>query len=132
MRATVKFSSRLAMAGVAVTSSVTLAAAPALAHECVNASKPAAAGVQVVFSPDGTIQWATPGLKTRFASGLVDPDTGEGFHGLVGLDFDADGVVDFSTYIVTPDSEIPALAQLNGPACHGVTNVEVYLTQCLS
>ena len=126
-----KFTSRIALAGLAVTSSIVLAAAPALAHECVNASKPVAAGVQVVIGPTG-VAWSTPGLANRFAHGLVDPDTGEGFHGLIGFDFDGDGVVEFSTYIVGPDDEIPLLAQFNGPACRGITNVEVYFSECVS
>ena len=126
-----KFTSRLALAGVAAGSSILLAAAPSLAHECINASKPTAAGIQVILGPTG-IEWSTPGLAARFASGLVDPDTGEGFHGLVGFDFDGDGVVDFSTYIVGPDDEIPEVAQFNGPACHGITSLEVYFSECVS
>jgi len=127
----VKQITRLALAGVAAGSSIVLAAAPSLAHECVNASKPAAAGVQVILGPDG-VEWSTPGLAARFSAGLVDPDTGEGFHGIVGFDFDGDGVVDFSTYIVGPDDEIPELAQMNGPACHGIINLDVYFSQCVS
>jgi hypothetical protein len=127
-----KFTSRIALAGFAVTSSIVLAAAPALAHECVNASKPPAAGTQLVFGPTGNIEWSTPGLAKRLANGLIDPDTGEGFHGLIGFDNDGDGVVDFSTYIVGPNDEIPLLAQFNGPACRGITNIGVYLSECLS
>ena len=125
-----KVTSRIALAGFAVTSSIVLGAAPALAHECINASKPAAAGVQLVIGPTG-IAWTTPGLAKRFANGLVDPNTGEGFHGLIGFDFNGDGVVDFSTYIVGPDDEIPLLAQFNGPACHGITNIGVYMSECV-
>jgi hypothetical protein len=126
-----KFTSRIALAGIATTSSLVFVAAPALAHECTNASKPVPAGVQVVLGPTG-VEWTTPGLEARIAQGLVNPDTGEGFHGLIGFDFDGDGSVDFSTYIVGPDDEIPQLAQFNGPACRGITNVEVYFSECAS
>lgn len=125
-----KTMTRLAMASAAAGSAIVLAAAPSLAHECVNASKPAEAGVQVILGPSG-IEWSTPGLAQRIAQGLVDPDTGEGFHGLIGFDFDGDGVVDFQTFIVGPDDEIPEMAQFNGPACHGITNVEVYFAECV-
>ena len=53
------------------------------------------------------------GLANRFAQGLVDPETGEGFHGLIGFDFDGDAV-DFSTYIVGPDDEIPSSPSSTG------------------
>jgi hypothetical protein len=125
-----KFTSRLGLAGIAVVSSVALAATPALAHECVNASKPADAGIQVLLGPTG-IEWTTRGVATRIEQGLIDPDTGEGFHGLIGFDFDGDGVVDFQTYIVGPDDEIPLPAQFNGPSCHGITNVALYFSECL-
>lgn len=125
-----KFSSRLGLAGIAAVSSVALAATPALAHECVNASKPADAGIQILLGPTG-IAWTTAGVATRIDQGLIDPDTGEGFHGLVGFDFDGDGGVDFQTYIVGPDDEIPLPAQFNGPSCRGITNVAVYFDECL-
>ena len=121
---------RFAVACVAAGSASVLAAAPSLAHECVNASKPAQAGVQVILGPSG-VEWTTPGLAERIANGLVNPDTGEGFHGLVGFDFDGDGVLDFQTFIVGPDDEIPEMAQFNGPACHGITNVEAYFAECV-
>ena len=106
-------------------------ATSALAFECTNLSKPPAAGTQVVFGPEGEIVWISRGLERRVEQGLVDPDSGEGFHGLVGFDFDGDGVVDASTYIVTPDSEIPLEAQFAGPACRGLSNLGIFFTQCL-
>jgi hypothetical protein len=121
---------RTALIGVGAAAALLLSAGPSLAHECVNASKPAEAGIQVLLGPTG-VEWSTPGLASRFAQGLVDPDTGEGFHGLVGFDFDGDGVADLSTYIVGPDDEIPELAQFNGPSCHGVTNVGIYFSECV-
>ena len=125
-----KFTSRIALAGFAVTSSIVLAAAPALATDCINASKPPAAGTQVVFGPTG-IEWMTPGVAQRIANGLIDLETGEGFHGLIGADFNGDGTVDFSTYIVGPNDEIPDFAQFNGPACRGITNIAVYMSECV-
>ena len=125
-----KVTSRLGFAGLAAGAALVLAAGPSLAHECVNASKPQGAGIQVLIGPTGIV-WTTPGLAERVSQGLVDPDTGEGFHGLVGFDFDGDGVVDFSTFIVGPDDEIPLLAQFNGPHCSGITNIGIYLSECV-
>lgn len=109
-----------------------LSAGPSLAHECMNASKQnQAAGVQVVINANtGEIVWTTPGLANRLDRGLVSPD-GVGFHGLVGLDFDGDGVVDVATYIVGPDDEVPDNAQSNGDPCHGVTSIETFFSQCV-
>jgi hypothetical protein len=123
---------RTALVALGGAAALVLSAGPSLATECVNASKPPEAGIQVVINGStGEIEWTTPGLAVRLDHGLIDPDTGEGFHGLVGFDFDGDGTVDFSTYIVGPDDEIPELAQFNGPACHGITNVGIYFTECL-
>lgn len=124
---------RLALGSAAVTTAILAAAGPAWAHECVNADKNQASGVQVVIDANtGALVWISQGLQQRIAQGLVDPDTGEGFSGLLGFDVDGDGVVDVSTFIVGPEMEIPEQAQLNGPACHGITNVEVFFTQCVS
>lgn len=125
-----KGTTRLGLAGIAAASAIVLAAGPSLAHECVNASKPPEAGIQVLLGPEG-IEWTTQGVATRIAQGLIDPDTGEGFHGLIGFDFDGDGTVDLQTFIVGPDDEIPELAQFNGPSCHGITNVETYFSECV-
>ena len=54
------------------------------------------------------------GLRNRIAQGLVDPGTGEGYRGLVGLDFDGDGTADVFTYEVMPNGELPEEAQKNG------------------
>jgi hypothetical protein len=118
---------------VAAAAALLAAAGPAWAHECVNADKNQASGVQVVIDANtGELVWVSQGLQQRIAQGLVDPDTGEGFSGLLGFDLDGDAVADVSTFIVGPDMEIPEQAQLNGPACHGITNVEVFFTQCVS
>ena len=118
------------MAGLAAASAIVLAAGPSLATECVNASKPPEAGIQVLLGPAG-IEWSTPGVAKRISQGLIDPDTGAGFHGLIGFDFDGNGTVDFQTYVVGRDDEIPELAQFNGPSCHGITNVGIYFSECV-
>jgi hypothetical protein len=125
---------RIAAALVGIVASLLLAST-ALASHCVNASKSdQTAGAQVVLNAvTGEIVWATTGLTTRVEQGLVDPVTGEGFHGLVALDFDGDGVGDVSTWFgVGPDGQaLPDQAIGNGPACRGITDIGTYLTQCL-
>jgi hypothetical protein len=111
-----------------------LIAAPALATECVNASKgDQDAGAQVILGPDfETPIYISQGLQQRLDSGVVDFETGEGFHGIIGFDFDGDGQADVSTWFgVGPDGEIPLEAQFAGPACRGLTNIGIYLTQCV-
>ena len=104
----------------------------ALANECVNASKQPDAGAQAIISfVTGEVEVLTEGLQRRIDQGLVDPATGEGFHGLIGFDFNGDGIVDATSYIVGPDDHIPELAQFNGPACHGVTNIGVFFSECV-
>jgi hypothetical protein len=124
---------RTALVGLGAAVALVVSAGPSLAHECVNASKKnQAAGVQVVIDANtDEVVWTTPGLANRFEQGLVDPDSGAGFHGLIGLDFDGDGVTDMATYIVGPDDEVPENAQFNGDPCHGVTNIETFFTQCV-
>jgi hypothetical protein len=124
---------RVLLGSVAVTTALVTAAGPAWAHECTNADKNQAAGVQVVIDVNtGALVWASTGLQQRIDQGLVDPETGEGFSGLLGFDLDGDGAADVSTYIVGPDAEIPEEAQFNGAACHGIINIEVFFTQCVS
>lgn len=110
-----------------------LIAAPALAHQCTNASKSdPAAGAQIVFGPDMQPIFIAKGLLNRIERGLVDAETGEGFHGIIAFDIDGDGEADVSTWIgVGPDGQIPLEAQFAGPACRGLTNIGVYLTQCV-
>jgi len=119
---------------LAVPAVVALAAGPATAHECYNASKKdQAAGVQIIFGGEEfTPLWISDGLQKRIDQGLVDLETGEGFHGLIGVDFEGDGTVDFSTWIVGPDDEIPLQAQQNGAPCSGVVNVEEFFTNCVA
>jgi hypothetical protein len=120
--------------GLLVTgAAVVLTAGPVMAHECVNASKQnQAAGVQVVIGENDEVVWASNGVLKRIDQGLINPDTGEGFHGLLGFDFDGDAVADVSTWIVGPEDELPEQAQFNGPPCRGVTNIGVYFTECVS
>jgi len=116
----------------AVLASLVLASSAA-AHECTNVSKDdPAAGAQLLIGPTGDIVWMTPGLATRLEQGIIDPESGEGFHGLVAFDVDGDGLADFSTWIgVGIDGEIPLEAQFSGPACRGLTNLGLYFSQCL-
>jgi hypothetical protein len=106
-----------------------LSAGGAFAHECTNADRNAhnpGAGAQLIINDNDEIVWLSRGLQARIDQGLVDPDTGEGFHGIVGFDMDGDGVADFSTYIVGPEDEIPDTAQHNGSPCHGVVFIGDY------
>ena len=70
---------------------LSLIAAPALAHQCTNASKSdPAAGAQIVFGPDEQPIFITQGLLSRIDRGLDDAETGEGFHGIIAFDLDGD------------------------------------------
>jgi hypothetical protein len=85
-----------------------------------------------VFGSEDQVLYMSKGLQNRIERGLIDFDTGEGFHGIVAFDIDGDGVADASTYIgVGPDGEIPLEAQFAGPACRGITNLGIYFSQCL-
>ena len=111
-----------------------LIASSALAHECTNASKsdPAAGAQALIDATSGEILWISEGLANRLAQGVVDPNTSEGFHGLIAFDATGDGIADFSTWIdVGPDGEVPLVAQLSGPACRGLTNLFLYFTVCV-
>lgn len=107
-----------------------IAAGPVAAHECFNISKQnQAAGVQIVFGDDGPV-WISDGLQQRIDRGLVDLEDGDGFHGLIGIDFDGDGVTDAATFIVGPEGEISENAQAAGSPCHGIVNLSALFT-CL-
>ena len=124
---------RVSLGVVALVAAALIAAGPVWANHCMNASKNQAAGVQVVIDGNtGAIVWVSNGLQHRIDQGLVNPDTGEGFSGLLGFDFDGDGVTDLSTYIVGPNLALPEQAQLNGAACHGIISIEAFFTQCVS
>jgi hypothetical protein len=124
---------RVSMGAVALMAAALIAAGPVLAGHCTNADKNAAAGVQAVIDLNtGAIVWISTGLQQRIDQGLVNPDTGEGFHGLLGFDLDGDAVADLTTFIVTPNFALPEQAQLNGAACHGVVSIEAFFTQCVT
>jgi hypothetical protein len=119
---------------LAIVTSLVIASS-ALAHECTNASKsdPAAGAQALIDAASGEILWISEGLANRLAQGVVDPNTSEGFHGLIAFDATGDGIADFSTWIgVGPDGEVPLVAQLSGPACRGLTNLFLYFTVCAS
>jgi hypothetical protein len=121
---------RIAMGALAATAAIVLTAGPSLAHECTNLDKVAGAGAQLVFGPGDTIEYISTGLQKRIDQGIVDPETGEGFSGLIAFDEDGDGTADFFTYIVGPNDELPDQAQWNGSVCHGVINIETAMTTC--
>ena len=101
--------------------------ATAFAHECFNISKhehAPAAGAQVVIDVNtDEVVWATKGVENRIEQGIIDPESGEGFHGILGLDFDGDGSADVTTWQVTPTGEIPEVAQESGSPDHGVVQI---------
>lgn len=110
-----------------------LLASTAFASHCVNASKPPAAGAQVLIDfVAGEITWAN-GVTTRIEQGLIDPETGEGYRGQIAFDLDGDGNADVSTWVgVGPEGHaLPGQAMVNGPACQGVTDIETFLAECL-
>jgi hypothetical protein len=100
----------------------------------MNASKPdqSAGDLVAIDANTGEILWISQGLTQRLEQGLIGED-GSGLHGLIGLDFTGDGVVDVSTWIgVGPDgTEIAEPALLNGPACRGLTSIGIYFTECV-
>lgn len=126
MEKTLRTISRLMIGSVAAATAFLVSAGPASAHECTNADKNQAAGVQVVIDGNtGEIVWISNGLQRRMDQGLVTPD-GVGFHGLIGFDLNGDGATDVSTYIVGPNDELPDQAQENGAPCHGVINIGAF------
>jgi len=109
-----------------------LVAAPALAFDCTNASSRTDAGAQLIFGPEDEILYMSNGVQHRLEQGLIDFETGDGFHGRIAFDFTDDGVADANTWIgVGPEGEIPPQAQQAGPACRGVTNIGVWFAECL-
>lgn len=116
------------LVGAAIAATAMLAfTGTASAFHCTNVSKDAknpGAGAQVVIDANtDEIVSASRGVQKRVEKGLIDPDSGEGYHGLVGLDFDGDGQADRSTYIVTPNSVLPDTAIENGTPDHGINSL---------
>lgn len=117
------FGKRGAVVGAIVAGVVILGAGTAGAHQCTNVSKPTLAGAQVILDAEGNIASATKGVLNRVERGIIDADSGEGYHGLVAFDSDGDGIADVMTYIVGPNAEIPLQAQQNGSPDHGIVNL---------
>ncbi len=124
---------RKALAGIGVATFATVAmAGTAFADHCTNIERDQhdpSKGVQVIIdltTEEGAIEWANPGVLNRLDNGVIDPATGEGFRGLVGLDFDGDGTVDAMTYLVGPEGDaLPETAIGNGSPDHGIVPIEV-------
>lgn len=118
------FMRRTAIIATAAVSTVLVGAAPAIAHQCVNPDKQPGAGAQVIVNDaTGQMTFANPGIERRFTSGVTTEDS---FRGLIGFDFDGDGNVDGTTWIVGKTGEIPQQAQQAGAECHGVLNFEAW------
>ena len=123
------FVRRTAVVATATVGMLAAGSGVAFAHQCINISKPTAAGVQIIIDETtGEPSWMTKGLEQRIANGLVDFETGEGFSGLLGIDFDGDGTADVATYLLGPTGEIPQNAQWNGAECKGIVNFEALFT----
>jgi hypothetical protein len=117
----------LAGVGVAVVATAVLGGT-AFADHCTNIQRDAhdpSKGVQVIINAtDGSIEFANAGVQNRIGQGLIDPASGEGFRGLIGLDFDGDGTVDAMTYMVGPDGDaLPETAIQNGSPDHGIVDI---------
>ena len=124
---------RVSLGAVALMVAALLAAGPVFAGNCTNADKNAAAGVQAVIDLNtGALVWVSDGLLHRIDQGLVDPNTGAGFHGLIGFDLNGDTVADLTTFLVGPNLELPDEAQMNGAACHGIISIVTFFTECVS
>jgi hypothetical protein len=117
--------------GVAVLAVVALSGT-AFADHCTNIQRDShdpSKGVQVVINgTDDSIESANPGVLNRVDNGIIDPATGEGFHGLIGLDLDGDLTVDVMTYQVGPDGDaLPETAIDNGSPDHGIVDIGTVL-----
>jgi hypothetical protein len=114
--------------GVAVAATFAMGGT-AWADHCTNIQKDMhdpSKGVQVIINDtDGSIEWANAGVQNRVANGLIDPESGEGFHGLVGIDLDGNQTVDVMTYIVGPEHDaLPDTAISNGSPDHGIVGLD--------
>jgi hypothetical protein len=122
-----------ALAGLGVAALATVAmGGTAFADHCTNIQRDThdpSKGVQVVINAtDDSIESANAGVVNRVGQGLIDPATGAGFHGIVGLDFDGDGTVDAVTYIVGPEGDaLPDTAINNGSPDHGIVDIGTVL-----
>jgi hypothetical protein len=118
----------VAVGGAAIAASFAMGGT-AWADHCTNIQKDQhdpSKGVQVIINDtDGSIEWANAGVQNRVENGHIDPESGEGFHGHVGIDFDGDQTVDVMTYIVGPEGDaLPDTAIHNGSPDHGIVPIE--------
>jgi hypothetical protein len=117
------------MAGIGVATLASVAmTGTAFADHCTNISKDAhnpGGGAQLVINTNtDAIESAKPGVVNRINNGLIDPVTGAGLHGPVGLDFDGDGAADATTYFVGPTGDaLPETAINNGSPDHGIVGL---------
>ena len=107
-------------------------AGAAFADHCTNIQRDQhdpSKGVQVVINLiDGSIESANAGVQNRIQRGKIDPATGEGFRGRVGLDLDGDQTVDVMTYQVGPTgTALPETAIHNGSPDHGIVDIGTVL-----
>jgi hypothetical protein len=122
-----------AIAGVGVATVATVAmSGTAFADHCTNISKDAhnpGGGTQLTIDVQTEeIVSANPGVLRRIDQGVIDPATGAGFHGLVGLDLDGDGAGDVTTFIVGPEGDaLPQTAIDNGSPDHGIVDISTVL-----
>jgi hypothetical protein len=118
-------------AGVALATVVALGGT-AFADHCTNIQRDShdpSKGVQVVINAtDGSIESANAGVENRIDRGKIDPATGEGFRGHVGLDLDGNQTVDVMTYFVGPTgTALPETAIQNGSPDHGIVDIGTVL-----
>lgn len=109
------------LAGAIVSTAIIGAATtPVFAGHCYVPDKPTEAGMQLLLGPDFEPSWVSNGVAQRIERGVIDPETGEGFHGIIGFDFDGDGEADVSTWQITPEGSVPDSALENGSPDHGM------------
>jgi hypothetical protein len=101
---------------------VAMTAGASFAHECVVVNKPATAGAHVTFNEVTGDLVASTSLQKRIDNLGMDA-VEERYKGVIGLDFDGDGVADASTFTLgTPTGSIPDAAMFNGSDCNGVVH----------
>ena len=88
-----KGTTRFGLAGLAAASAVSPRSSTVTRHRVPQRQQAARLQGSRSSSDRAGIVWSTPGVATRISQGLINPDTGEGFHGLVAFDFDGDGTI---------------------------------------
>ncbi len=116
---------RTRIIAVACTTIMTIGATggTALAHFCVNASKPAGAGTKVVVGEDDegneTVNFTSPSYLNQMERAGKSIEELRG--GFIGFDADGDGLSDADTYN-HPKGVVPAALNGQGQECKGMTN----------